>query len=64
MKYLVYPPGYDPLAPAQEESMGRKQFDRKWDREAIQRQQFLASLAKVVDEEPLDGRWYHPIEDA
>lgn len=52
MKYLVYPPGYDPLIDLKRAS-----------REVQQRQELLASLSKVVTEEPGAGRWYHPMEE-
>lgn len=52
MRYLVFPPGYDPL-------IDRKRVSR----EGQQRQELLESLAKIVNEEPEPGRWYQPIEE-
>ena len=64
MKYLVYPPGYDPLFLPDEVKVDKVTGRRiPHTREEVQRQELLASLAKVVDEEPGDGRWYHPIEE-
>lgn len=61
MKYLVYPSGYDPLIPLEQDDDWQRKPGirdvRAHSPQVVQRQRELVKLAKVMDTIPTN-RWY------